>query len=657
MNRFAWIAALLFGLVVSTSGQAPTTPTSQTATQKPDQPAVEQPVDFKAFNAASTTTDARKRIEALQKFMTDFPDSQLVSSAASEIRGQYLRSAADSTKQYLAEADKYAKSGKVPGLVTYSLLAGELLRSGILLDQAEEFAVKALNAEDEAKYVEAAHEQVKATLAERAKRASSGPIMFSNVGGRMTATLMPPRTDTPATLSQADAPAASPQTDAPANPPRQPTDEDLRTQYRLQRAQAQSTLAQIYVKRGKNAEAEKLFKEVYATPDLPSSTKTVAVRQLADFARKAGDDNALVQYLMGSVVAGAKPEVHNELREEYKKTHNGSLDGLESTLDAMYEKSLPKIDVKPFERSKTPEPRVVLAELFTGSECPPCVGIDLAFDAALKRFRPEDLVFLVYHQHIPGPDPMTNPSTEKRWKFYNGRGVPTHYIDGKTDGAGGGGANATERFYTTRIKPDIELAMGVRPEAKLDLRASMAGSTIRVKATVANLTSKSDKLRLQIVLAEEQLRYQGGNGIRFQPMVVRSIASVPVKAAKAAAADKQPTGAPAAPTAEQGFAIPQGKGLKVDYVFDLAKIAAENRKFIDDFLTKPFRGGDKPTFSSRMDEIDPRHLVVAAFVQDEDPKQGSGERVVNGKTVQQAVPLRHVLQASSVRIGSTKGTN
>jgi TfoX/Sxy family transcriptional regulator of competence genes len=636
MKRLEWIAALLFVLVVSISGQTPTTATPQTATQKPDQPAIEQPADFKAFNEASKTSDPKKRIEAFQKFMADYPASDLVYNAGLEIRSQYLRSAADSTKQYLSEADKYQKTSKSPAVMTYYMLASELLRGGVLLDQAEEFAIKGLAAEDEAKYVQAARERAKTAAAERKQRPPSGGIRLSNIGGQVTATLMPPRTD------------------AASSTPREQTDDDLRAQYRSQRAQLQNTLAQIYLKRGKNAEAEKLFKEVYANAAVTSSAKAVAVRQLADFARKAGDDKALLQYLIESVVAGARPDVHTELHEAYRKTHGGSLDGLESTLDAMYEKSLPKIDVRPFDRPKTREPRVVLAELFTGSECPPCVGIDLAFEAALERFKPEDLAFLVYHQHIPGPDPMTNPSTEKRLKFYNVRGVPTHYIDGKTDGAGGGGADAAAGYYATRIKPGIELAMAVHPEAKLDVKASTVGSTIRVKASLANVTSKSDKLRLHIVLAEERLRYHGSNGIRFHPMVVRSVAGVPVKAA---AAPKQATGEAAAPTAEQGFAVPRGKGLKVDYVFDLAKIAAENRTFIDDFLTKPFRGGDKPKFSSRTDEVDPRHLVIVAFVQDEDPKQGGGETTANGKPARDAVTLRHVLQAASVRLGSGKTTN
>jgi hypothetical protein len=651
MRRFDWIVPVVLGFLLlaaaslltsplaaspqsaqsqdkqvqSTQAKPPAAPPStqpaQAAQAKPPadaSQAADQPADFKAFNAASKTAEPQKRIDALQKFITDYPESTLKITAAAEIRGQYLRSLSDATRKYSVEADKYLQSSTSPTMMNYYLIASELLGAGVLLEQAEDCALKGLGTEDETGYIKGARERAKAAASK--PRTASGGVMFSNIGGQVTATPMPARGD------------------ALAAPPREPTDDDLRAQFRSQRARLQNALAQIYLKRGKTAEAEKTFKEVYANPDLPFSAKTIAVRELANFARKAGDNKALVQYLLESVVAGARPDVHTELREIYRKTHNGSLDGLEATLDEMYAKSLPKFDATPFERPKTREPRLVLAELFTGAECPPCVGIDLAFEAALERYKPQDLALLVYHQHLPGPDPMTNPSTEKRLKFYNVRGVPTHYIDGKTDGAGGAGADQAVRYFTRSVSPSIEKAFALKPEARLDLRASVTGSGIRVRASVGRVASKSGKLRLHIVLAEERLRYHGGNGIRYHPMVVRAMAGADAN----------------------GFAVPAGKGARAEWVFDLTKILAENRKFIDEFLSKPFRGGtEKPTFSSRMDDIDPKRLVVVAFVQDEDPKQGTGETIVNGKPTQREVPLRHILQAASVKVpaGGKKTTN
>ena len=75
--------------------------------------------------------------------------------------------------------------------------------------------------------------------------------------------------------------------------------------------------------------------------------------------------------------------------------------------------------------------QVVMMELFTGAQCPPCVAADVAFDALQKSYKPTELVLVQYHMHIPGSDPMTNPDTIARWDYYRKlfptgiRGVPT----------------------------------------------------------------------------------------------------------------------------------------------------------------------------------------------------------------------------------------
>src|SRR4029453_194767 len=75
--------------------------------------------------------------------------------------------------------------------------------------------------------------------------------------------------------------------------------------------------------------------------------------------------------------------------------------------------------------------------LFTGAQGPPCVAADFAFDGLEKTYKPADVVLIQYHVHIPGPDPMTNPSTEARWKYYLEKlpddvgGVPTALFNGQ----------------------------------------------------------------------------------------------------------------------------------------------------------------------------------------------------------------------------------
>jgi hypothetical protein len=51
----------------------------------------------------------------------------------------------------------------------------------------------------------------------------------------------------------------------------------------------------------------------------------------------------------------------------YRKSHNGSLDGVEAMLDARYAKENPRFAVTPADRKAAPDQRAVLAENFTGS--------------------------------------------------------------------------------------------------------------------------------------------------------------------------------------------------------------------------------------------------------------------------------------------------
>ena len=90
------------------------------------------------------------------------------------------------------------------------------------------------------------------------------------------------------------------------------------------------------------------------------------------------------------------------------------------------------------------------------------MSADIAFDAAVKTYKPADVVFLEYHLHIPGPDPLTNADTEGRVKLYaaNVRGTPTVFVNGKVvsgkiingipQGLGGGKANGEDRYGQLR---------------------------------------------------------------------------------------------------------------------------------------------------------------------------------------------------------------
>jgi hypothetical protein len=225
------------------------------------------------------------------------------------------------------------------------------------------------------------------------------------------------------------------------------------------------------------------------------------------------------------------------------------------------------------------------------------VGAGLAFDAAHERYTRQDFIWLNYHVHIPLPDPMVNPSTVARRTFYGVNSSPSYFFDGESDG-GGGSAESAKGLFDSKVDPKIQKHLEAPPEAAIALKATAVGNTVKAKATVSKVSSKSAKLRVQIVLAEESVTFSGENGERFHPMVVRSVA-VDAKAT-------------------QGFAVAPGKGGTFEYTFDLAKAMADAKEGLINYETKERKG--EYTFREKKYEIK-NGLVAVAFVQDEATKK------------------------------------
>lgn len=350
------------------------------------------------------------------------------------------------------------------------------------------------------------------------------------------------------------------------------------------------TLGRVYLQRGKLKEAEKVLKEAYGDG---TGVGEIAAA-LAEIAEKRGKNAEAVEYLMTAAVSSpARRGTREKLNELYRKTHNNSLDGLEEALDARYLKANPSpVKIERYTPTPARTRRVVLAEVFTGASCPPCVAADLAFDAFLERYTRQEVAVLMYHLHIPGPDPMTNPSTQARGRFYGLSAVPSFAVDGDNSLRGGGPREMTPQVYD-RVKPMIERRLERSPQADVTLTAAREGNSIKVKAVVDKVNSDSPNLRLHIALAEEKLRYNGENGVRFHPMVVRSLAG-------------EKAG---------GFEVnPNGETAR-EWTFDLNAISAELKAHLDEFEKKA--SSDDPfTFSEKKHEINPQQLVVVAFVQD-----------------------------------------
>ena len=254
-----------------------------------------------------------------------------------------------------------------------------------------------------------------------------------------------------------------------------------------------------------------------------------------------------------------------------------------------YVKAFP-FKVEPFAGRKGKSDRAVLVELFTGAECPPCVAADLAFDGLSKAYKRADVVLLQYHIHVPGPDPLTNPDSMKRAEEPYGdqlTGAPTVFVGGKVGPASGGSAAVAEKKFTA-LREQIDEALEKAPGVKLGLtvaKGEKGGFT--AKATVADLDMPGEKVVLRFALAEERIRYTGGNGVRYHHLVVRAM-----------------------PGGVKGFPLPK-KTAEQTVTFDPEDVRATLTKYLDDFAKNvdDFPRPDRP--------LALKNLKLVAFVQND----------------------------------------
>ena len=569
------LTALCFSLALS-GADAQTTPAAaqppKPAADDAAKPAVrETPPDQKAFNEANKIADPEKKIAALEKLKTDFPDSSYAAMADFGIFGTLIQKMPGQTdrirktaKTLFAESvakDKAASKENTFATTTSrgvmaTRIADQMLTGDLLLKDAESYARKG---------VEALRENV--WIAERRESYAKSKRKI-------------------------------------------PPQEELAKSFKETRAARVATLGRVELKKGRTAEAQKLLEESYAVT--PSNVTVAAA--LGEMAAKAGNDAKAMDFLIPARLSGHAPDTANQTFEAvYKKGHNGNLEGLEAMLDTEYRKRFPNpIHVDAYKPTEKRSDRIVLAEVFTGSGCPPCAGADVAFDAAMERYARKDLAVVMYHVHVPRPDPMTTTETSARSKNYGVTGVPTFAIDGKKTMGGGSRDSAPGVFE--RFQKDLENDLETAAEAMVKIDAGLHGGTVKVSAAVADVKSDSKDLKVQILLVEKEIRHLGENGIRFHPMVVRAFGG----------------------EKGEGYAIEaNGKGT-FDASFELEAISKDIRKQLDEYEAKGHRG-ETFKFSAKKDQIDRANLAVVVFVQDDKTK--------------------HVLQAGYVDLGAPAGAH
>jgi hypothetical protein len=266
---------------------------------------------------------------------------------------------------------------------------------------------------------------------------------------------------------------------------------------------------------------------------------------------------------------------------------------IDEKLDAEYHAKVPPFAPDTFTgRAGGKGNRLVLMEIFTGAECPPCVAADVAFDALLKTYQPTEFIGLQYHLHIPGPDPLTNADTVARQQYYGSdiRGTPTTFFNGKSEAGGGGPmANAINKYRQYREL--IDPALATEKKAEIRVTASRAGDAVEInaRATLGSAANGEAKPRLRLVLVEESVRYPGSNKLRFHHNVVRAL-----------------------PGGVEGKALEGTEGSLATTV-QLADLRKTQEAYLEQYPTSP-RGR---AFPHPLPPIDLDHLAVVAMVQDD----------------------------------------
>jgi hypothetical protein len=231
------------------------------------------------------------------------------------------------------------------------------------------------------------------------------------------------------------------------------------------------------------------------------------------------------------------------------------------------ETRLDQTDLSPkpekFEGRKAKSDRAILVELFTGAQCPTCVGAGLALDGLLKTYKSNEVIVLSYHLHGNGPDPMTNQDTFDRAEAYGEvvEATPTVVLNGRPLSRFGGTIDEAADLYKG-IRKLIDPRLDETPKATLKVSATQKGTKVNIAAEVSDLVRTGEGVRLKLALVEPVVRYVGGNKVRVHHQVVRAM-----------------------PAGVKGVAMTD-KAAKKEVSVDLEELRGKWNKYLDDFAKK-----------------------------------------------------------------------
>ena len=394
---------------------------------------------------------------------------------------------------------------------------------------------------------------------------------------------------------------------------------EIHAQFARTRAEAVAVLADVYLHEKKQVQGADLIAEAFKLDPLVDDVNTERGR----LALLNHDDAlALESFERAQLLGSMKAPDREKMMELYRLAHGGSDATFTADMDARYAQLYPPA-FTPGKPAAVAAGHTVLLELFTGSGCPPCIGGDIAVEGVLDAYPRGEVVALAFDQHIPEPDPLTNPDSVARAEVYDIAHTPEYVIDGKVQPIYGARREGSEDLYG-KIAKAVDATAPIATGVQLKLSAANDGggliharavvtvpsekeleTVLAVKAEPEAVTSGEKKpaapaavsvephLVVNFALVEDDVRYSGENGIRFHRMVVRALA--------------KPAGT--------GFSADPAATVSLDASFDPAAISRSLVTYLEGYEQNNDRFG-KITFLTKDMTMQPEHLAVAAWVQD-----------------------------------------
>lgn len=248
--------------------------------------------------------------------------------------------------------------------------------------------------------------------------------------------------------------------------------------------------------------------------------------------------------------------------------------------------------IEAYKGRKGKSDRVVLLEAFTTSEAPQAVGTDNMVESLARTFKPTDVIVANFHVHVGRvpPDALASGDGMERLPLYGetlqSKGFPMLLIDGKAGPAATGAvAGAKDRYTAFREAVEAELEKPATVKVALAVTKGDKGYT--AKATVTELEAPGEKVVLRFILAEERVRFAGGSGTKYHPLVVRAM-----------------------PGGPKGFPLTK-KSHEETVTVDVPAVREKLTKYLDDFAKNDaeFPRPDRP--------LELKKLKLIAFVQND----------------------------------------